>query len=462
MYQLQYFQFPKDFIFGTADADLQVIGEEHTLKNENSLPTMWNHFAQSSPEVYKNQTPMSGIDRYHLWKEDIALMKELGLRHYRTSISMARIMDKNRKPNMKAIDWYKTFFEELRKNEIAIYATIYHWELPQFLSEKGGWKNRDTAQYVADHSLIAHKYLGDYIEEYFILNEPVQSTFYSYHIGEQAPGERDLKGALAAVHHTLLAQGLTFRALKSADKNVKLSTVFNPSVTYAASSSQDDIKSAQYAFGYHTGMFTDPTYLGKYPDYMLELFEGKMPQIQSGDMETIKIDHGLHSFGVNFYRGKITRYNPISDVRFEEVRYPQGVKNGMGRPVYIPPTYPEGLYDILCELYYRYHEHGMKQIYITENGASWPDTLNEKGEVDDEFRIFYLREHLKQVEKAILKGVPVKGFFQWTFMDNFNWSAGYRPESVYGLVHVDFETMKRTPKKSFYWYKDLLESHRLP
>lgn len=461
MYQLQYFTFPKDFKFGTADADLQVIGEEYTLKNEGSLPTMWNHFAGTSPEVYKNQTPLKGIDRYHLWKEDIGIMNDLGLRHYRTSLSMSRLMREDGKPNEKAIEWYKNYFEELRKNNISIYATIYHWELPQFLSEKGGWKSRDTAQYVADHAVIAHKHLGEFIEEYFILNEPVQSTFYSYHIGEQAPGEKDLKGALAAVHHTLLAQGLTFKALKSLDSSVKLSTVFNPSVTYAASSSEEDIKAAQYAFGYHTGMFTDPTYLGKYPAYMLELFDGKMPEIKDGDMETIKVGQGLHTFGVNFYRGKIAQFDPQSDVKFKEIRYPQGVKNGMGRPIYIPPTYPEGLYDLLCELYYRYKDHGMNQIYITENGASWPDEMNEKGEVEDEFRIFYLREHLRQVEKAILKGIPVKGFFQWTFMDNFNWSAGYRPESVYGLVHIDFDSMKRTPKKSFQWYKELIKTGRL-
>lgn len=461
MYQLQYFKFPEDFKFGTADADLQVIGEAHTLKNENSLPTMWNHFAKTSSAVYKNQTPMKGIDRYHLWKEDIQLMKALGLKHFRTSISMARIMEQNRQPNMRALDWYKRYFEELRRNNIAIYATIYHWELPQFLSEKGGWKNRDTAQYIADHAMIVHKYLGEFIEEYFILNEPVQSTLYSYHLGEQAPGERNLRGGLAAVHHTLLAQGLTFHALKAMDKSVKLSTVFNPSVSYAASSAPEDIKAAQYAFGYHTSMFTDPTYLGKYPEYMMELLGDKMPEIHSDDMNIIKIGHGLHTFGVNFYRGKIARFDRNNDVMFEEVRYPQGVKNGMGRPVYIPPTYPEGLYDLLCELYYRYKDYGMNQIYITENGASWPDTVDEKGEIDDEFRIFYLREHLHQVQKAILKGIPVKGFFQWTFMDNFNWSAGYRPESVYGLVYVDHATMKRIPKKSFHWYKELIRSHKL-
>lgn len=458
MYQLQYFHFPSDFKFGIADADLQVIGERHTLDNENSEPTMWTHFAKISKNVYKNQTPLEGIDRYHRWKEDIQIMKELGIKHYRTSVSMSRVMTSGKKPNKKAIEWYKNYFKALKKANIKIYATIYHWELPQFLSEQGGWKNRKTIDYVVEHAKIIHKYLGEFIEEYFILNEPVQSTFYSYHIGEQAPGEQNLKGSLASVHHTLLAQGMVFNALRAMNKKIKISTVYNPSTTYAISNSQEDIKAAKYAFGYHTGMFTDPLYLGKYPDYMMELFENKMPKTEEGDMDIIKIGKGLHAFGVNYYRAKTVRYDKGSDIRFVEVRFQHGIKNGTGRPVYIPPIYPEGFYDLLCELYNRYEEFGMKKVYITENGTSWPDTIGKDGTIDDEFRIFYLKEHLRQVQKAILKGVPVEAFFVWTFIDNYNWSAGYRQESVYGLIAVDRPSLKRIPKKSYYWYKKLIDT----
>ena len=457
MYQLKDFRFPKDFKFGIADADLQVIGEKYTLENESSEPTMWTHFAKNSGKVYQNQTPLEGINRYYQWKEDVILMKELGVNHYRTSISMARVMTRDKKPNMKALDWYKTYFSHLRKNGIKVYATLYHWELPQYLSEKGGWKNRATAEYLVEHAKIVQKYLGEFIDEYFILNEPYQATFESYHLGVHAPGEEDLQIALASVHHILLAQGLVFQVLKSVDKNVKLSTAFNTTVSYAASSSPEDIKAAQYQFGYQTGMFTDPLYLGKYPDYMLELFGNKMPKIANNDMDIIKIGKGLHAFGVNFYRGRIVQYDKSKDVKFSEIRYPQGITNGLGWPVSVPPTYPEAFYDLLCQLYYRYESYGMKQIYITENGTCRNDKVNKNGEVDDEFRVYYIREHLRQVQKAILASIPIKTYFLWTFMDNYEWDLGHKPGSNFGLIHIDRQTLKRTPKKSYHWYKKVIE-----
>ncbi|MBI5452417.1 family 1 glycosylhydrolase [Candidatus Gottesmanbacteria bacterium] len=461
MYQLHYFRFPKNFKFGVADADLQVIGEQNTLKYDNSEPTMWTHFGKTSGKVYQDTTPLVGIDRYHRWRDDLKIVANLGIKHYRTSISMSRVMTRERKPNHKALDWYKRYFTHLRKNGIKIYATLYHWELPQYLSEKGGWKNRDTAEYLVEHAKIVYKNLNEFIEEYFILNEPFQSTFESYHTGVHAPGETSLKGALASIHNILLAQGMVFRTLKSLNKNLKLSTTYNPRVTYAATPTEKDIKATQYAFGYQTSMFTDPLYLGKYPDYMMELFGNKMPEIKDGDMEIIKIGADLYTFGVNFYRGTVNRYDLRSDVHFTEVRYPQGIVNGLGWPVNVPPTYPESLYDLLRELYHRYGSYGMKQIYITESGTCWNTPVGKDGQVDDEFRIFFLREHFKQVQKAILSGIPVKGFFVWTLMDNYEWDLGHKPESAFGLVHIDRKTFKRTPKKSYYWYKELIKTRVL-
>lgn len=461
MYQLQYFTFPQEFKLGVADADLQVIGEKHTLNAEGSEPTMWTHFAKNSGGVYKNQTPLNGIDRYHRWKEDVHIMKALGVKHYRTSISMARIMTKDRKPNKKALEWYKTFFSYLQKNGITIYATLYHWELPQFLSAQGGWKNRETTEYLVEHAKIAHIHLGDFIEEYFIINEPYQIAFESYHLGAHAPGEKDLKGALAAVHHILLAQGMVYNLLRSMDKKVKLSTVCNPTITYAHTSSADDRKAAQYALGYQTTMFTDPIYLGKYPKHMVDLFADKMPPIKSGDMELIKVGDGLESFGVNYYQAKNIQYDSDSEVKFARLRYPQEIVNGLDWPVSLPPTYSDALYDLLCLLYNRYNSYGMKQLYVTENGTPWNDTVNSKGAVDDEFRIFYLREHLRLIQKAILAGVPVKGFFLWTFMDNYEWDYGYQPGSNFGIVHIDRESFARTPKKSYYWYQQVIKNKAL-
>lgn len=461
MHQLKDFQFPKKFKFGVADADLQVIGEKNTIAEENSLPTMWIKFGEESGKVHENATPLEGIDRYHKWPEDIRLMKDLAVEHYRTSISMARIMTKDKKTNQKAIDWYKKYFDELRKNNIKIYATLYHWELPQFLSDRGGWKNRETSDFLAEHSRIVHENLGEYIEEYILLNEPFQATLESYHRGLQAPGEETIEGGLSSIHNILLAQGKMFKQIRSLDKKIKISTTYNAVVTYAFSSSEEDLLAAKYAWGYFTGLLTEPLYKGEYPEYMVELFGNKMPEIKSGDMELIKIGSELNAFGVNFYRGRTVKYDETQDAKFTEVIFSDSIRNGYGRPVYIPPTYSEGLFDLLTELYNKYQSFGMKQIYITENGTCWKDEFEKDGSINDEFRIFYIKEHLKQIEKAILKGVPVNAYFLWTFIDNYNWGSGYKPETMYGIVHNDFKTQKRTPKQSFYWYKNVIKNLKL-
>jgi beta-glucosidase len=258
-----------------------------------------------------------------------------------------------------------------------------------------------------------------------------------------------------------LAQGRIFHELKELDPSLKLGTVFNPSVTYSATSKPEDIQAAEYAFGYHTSMFTDPTYLGKYPEYMLDLFGNLMPEGYEKDLEEIKIGSGLSTFGVNYYRGKIIESDPSSDVKFKEVRFPQGITNGLGWPVHVAPTYPDAFYDLLTELYHRYGSYGMKAISITENGTCWDDSVNSEGEVDDEFRIFYVREHLRQVQKAILAGIPVTGYFLWTLMDNYEWELGYKQGSNFGIVHVDRDTMKRTPKKSYTWYQKVISQREL-
>ena len=462
MYQLNNFKFPKNFAFGVTDADAQVMGEKFAIEKENAEPSIWQKFSKLPGKVYQNQTNDIAIDRYHRWKEDIEWMKKLGVKHYRTSVSMSRVMTRDRKPNKKALEWYATYFKALKKAGISVYATLYHWELPQYLSEKGGWKNRETADYLVDHAKIVYTYLNEFIKEYYILNEPFQSTFESYHNGVHAPGETNLKGALAAIHHILLGQGMVFRALKEMDKNVRLSTVYNTTITYAASSEPDDIKAAAYGFGYKTHMFTDPLYRGKYPEYMMELFGDKMPKIESGDMETIKIGAGLEAFGLNFYKGQVMQYDPQAELKFKEVRYPQGIKNGMDWPVMIQPTYPEALYEMLKKLYDMYGSWGMKKIVIPESGTCWPDAVEKDGKVPDEFRIFYIREHLRQVAKAILAGVPVTGYFVWTLMDNFEWDLAYNPNSSFGLIYIDREhDLKRIPKDSFFWYKEIIKTNKI-
>lgn len=451
------FVFPESFKFGVADADLQVIGEQYTIENEGSSPTMWRKFAADG-RVYEKHSTDPGINRYGMWKEDIELIKGLGTKHYRTSISMARTITPDKKINEKAMQWYAEYFKELKNQGITIYATLYHWELPLFLHEQGGWKNRKTIEYVVEHAKAVYKHLNEYIEEYFILNEPWCSTFFSYHTGDHAPGEKDLKGTLAAAHNILLAQGLMYKALRELDKDIKLSTVYNPVTAYTPNPTEKNLLARQYAQGYYTGWLTDPLYFGKYPEYMMDIFGDSMPTIENGDMEIMKIGDKLHSFGVNYYYSALVEYDENRDVKFKDIVYEDSTFNGLQWPTFVPPTYQEGFYDLLNYLHNRYKEAGMKRMYVTENGTAWPSTVESNGEINDDFRIYYLQKHIEQVHKAICAGVPLEAYFEWTLMDNYEWQFGYLPDSCFGLVHVDRETMKRTPKKSYHWYKKLIES----
>jgi beta-glucosidase len=250
--------FSHSFKFGVADADLQVIGEDNTLREEQSEKTMWYHFAETSGKCFNNETPGPGIDRFHRWKEDIDLMKKMGVRHYRTSVSMSRILKKNGDVNITAISWYKNYFQALKKAGITIYATLYHWELPLYLHETGGWKNPKTIDVFVRHATTVAKELGEYIDEYFILNEPWCASLLSYHLGIHAPGEKSLASGLAAAHHLLLAQGRTFAALKAISSTAKVSTVVNTETSYAYSTDPKDMLAAARSDGYFNRWFLDP------------------------------------------------------------------------------------------------------------------------------------------------------------------------------------------------------------
>jgi beta-glucosidase len=455
--------FPKNFIFGIADADLQVIGEDKTLELESSEKTVWMHYARHSGKAYQNQTPGPGIDRYSLWQKDIQIMKELGLGHYRTSISMSRTLHQNGTVNSKAIKWYETYFKALKKNKIKIYATLYHWELPQYLQEQGGWENEKSGDYLVKHSEIAAKYLGEYIEEYFILNEPWCSSILSYFLGIHAPGITSLKSGLLAAHCLLVAQGKVYKTLRAISKDSKISTVYNVEPSYAKSTNPKDILASKYADGSFNRWFLDPLYKGKYPEDMLELYGQNVPSFSEHDMEIIKIGNKLHSLGLNYYKGSITNYDSSNILKYSQDNInKKGKVNGLGWPIYEPPYYPDGLYDILAQVYYSYKDYGLKSLYVTENGMAWKDKWDRKSSVvDDPERVSYYKEHLKQVNNAITRGIPVNGYFAWTFMDNYEWAEGYRDESRFGLVYIDRPSMKRILKKSALWYKELIKNHNL-
>jgi beta-glucosidase len=452
--------FPPSFAFGVADADLQVIGEDHTLREEQSEKTMWYDFGQNSGRVHENATPGPGVDRYHLWKSDIEIMKSLGVRHYRTSVSMSRILKENGEPNPKTITWYTNYFKALKKAGIAIYATLYHWELPLYLHKTGGWKNPKTIDVFLKHTQTVAKELGEYIDEYFILNEPWCASLLSYHLGIHAPGEKSLASGLLASHHLLLAQGRTYNILKSIDKTLKVSTVFNTETAYPYSQNPKDVTAAKRADGYFNRWFFDPLFLGAYPSDMVELYDKAMPKTTKEELKEIHIGDKLYTMGINYYCGRLNKWDDTAELGYTSVLDPKGPTNDLGWPICIPPAYPEGFYDMLTQTWDRYKDHGLKRMLITENGMALKSELTGDG-IRDARRVEYLREHIRQVHKAMESGIPVEGYFAWTLMDNYEWAEGYKPNSCFGMIYVDRNTMKRILKDSALWYADVMKSHAI-
>lgn len=451
-------KFNKNFIFGVAESDLQTVGELIARKSEHSEETMWMNSCTKRNNS-KNESPEIAINRYEKTKEDIAFFKESGIKHYRTSVSMSRFLDRQGNVNKLALNWYLNYFKSIKKAGIKTYVTLYHWELPQYLMEQGGWLNKKMPELFVKYAKLAVEELGEYIDEYFVINEPWCSSFLSYFLGIHPPCEKNLKRALQVAHNLLLTLGLTVKELKSNYKSIKIGSVFNVSPFYAQDSNSSDIQAAQYGDGYHNRWFLDPVYLGKYPEDMMDLFGKELPDFNKSDMETICCGKQMDFVGINYYSGKTVKYNKDKRLLFETI-VPEGILvNDLGWPVHIAPFAQEGLKDILSKTYYEYKSFGLKKIYISENGFAMKSSWNGKDKIiNDENRIFYIREHLRQVYKAKVLGVPVDGYFLWTLMDNFEWAEGYKPEGAFGLIHIDRRTLKRINKKSFYWYKNIIRT----
>ncbi len=441
---------PKDFFIAGADAAYQVEGTP-----PDSLPTIWDTFT-----TQKKLTPADlGIGRYQHYQKHAQLIINLGSKHYRTSISISRILNKNGQPNQKAITWYQNYFKLLQKANIKIYPTLYHWELPAYL--KNGWKNPQSVDLLVKHAQVVTKHLDQYIEEYFVLNEPWCSSLLSYHLGIHAPGETNLQGALLAAHHLLLGNAKALKANKTKKPQPKVSTVLNFEPAYPATNSKSNLTAANLADGYYNRWFIDPIYKGSYPKHMIKHYtkNNVMPQLEKKDLSTIHLGSKLHSLGVNYYRPSLVKSldNPKpNQPPYQSIVLKDEPTNDLGWPIN-----PIGLFDLLNQLYSEYKSHGLNQIYITENGLALNTPLNPQTKtINDSKRIQFFKQHFYQVVKAIKADIPIKGFFIWTLFDNFEWSEGYKPESCFGFIHVD-KNQQCFPKKSYFWLQKLIKSRLL-
>jgi beta-glucosidase len=443
----KFIAFPKDFIWGCAASAYQVEG---AWNEDGKGPSIWDTFVHTPGKIANGETADITVDHYHRYKEDVALMKELGLDAYRFSIAWSRILPAGTgSVNQAGLDFYDRLVDELLRKNIQPYACLFHYDLPQALQDKGGWPNRDTAFAFAEYAGIATARLSDRVKVWFTHNEPWVTAFVGYFAGEHAPGIKNPAAAFKAIHHLLLSHGLAAEAIRAAAKQpVKVGITLNLSSVHPATDSKRDADSARKIDTVLNRSVLDPLLKGTSP--MQEVAAIKLLTsglIKPGDLEKI---HTLDILGVNYYTRAVVKYDPKFPVVAASMINPEGNEySGMWE------IYPEGIYELLKRIWKDYQPQC--EMMITENGVPVPDGLDFDGRVRDERRIRYLRNHIAQVRRAMKEGVPVKGYFHWSLMDNFEWALGYGPR--FGLVYVDYKTLKRTIKDSGHWFAKVIHDN---
>jgi len=436
-------RFPGDFTFGVATASFQIEGAS---KADGRKPSIWDAFSNMPGRVYGRHNGDVACDHYHRWEEDLDLIKEMGVSAYRFSIAWPRIIPEGTgRINEKGLDFYDRLIDGLKDRGIKAFATLYHWDLPLALMGDGGWTARSTAYAFQRYAKLVMARLGDRLDAVATFNEPWCSVWLSPLYGVHAPGERSMDAALHALHYTNLAHGLGVDAIRQVAPQVPVGLVLNAHETIPGSGSEADVAAAERAFQFHNGVFFGPVFDGAYPQDFLSALGSRMPKIEDGDMEIIA--QKLDWWGLNYYTPMRVADDPTPGAEFPatvDAAPVSKVKTDIGWEVYAP-----ALKSLVERLYQRYQ---LPVCYITENGACYNMGV-ENGEVDDQPRLDYYIEHLGMVADLIKDGYPMRGYFAWSLMDNFEWAEGYRMR--FGLVHVDYDTQVRTVKKSGKWYGEL-------
>jgi beta-glucosidase len=441
--------FPEDFTWGVATAAYQIEGAWNADgKGEN----IWDRFSHTPGKIENGDTGDVACDHYHRYQEDIECMSAIGIQAYRFSISWARLLPDGRgRPNPAGLDFYNRLVDALLEAGIQPFITLYHWDLPQSLQDKGGWPVRVTAEAFAEYADLASRHLGDRVKFWMTLNEPYVSAFDGHLVGRHAPGHSDVDEMLAASHHLLLAHGLSTPIIRRNCDGEQVGIVLNIHNFVPASSSEADEIATQQRDGILNRWYLDPLAGKGYPQDIIEHLARPMDFILPGDLE--KIATPLDFLGVNYYLRDIVR----SDAIPEEENLPREVFPNPDRTEMGWEVYPEGLYASLDRIHRQYR---FPAFYITENGAAYADEVNSNGEVHDPRRITYLRDHLLSASRAVGEGIPLRGYFLWSLLDNFEWAHGYSKR--FGIIYVDFETQRRIPKSSAHWYRRVISANTVP
>ncbi|MEI7642714.1 MAG: GH1 family beta-glucosidase [Chloroflexales bacterium] len=443
--------FPAGFVWGAATSAYQIEG---AARADGRGESIWDRFSHTPGKTQGGASGDIACDHYRRWRDDFALLANLGAGAYRFSIAWPRILPSGRgQVNQAGLDFYRRQVDDLLRRGITPYVTLYHWDLPVALEDAGGWPARATAEAFAAYADVVAQALGDRVKHWITINEPWCVSMLSYQVGAHAPGRQDWPAALAASHHTLLAHGMAEAEIRRSSPGAQVGIALNFTASVPASDSQADHEAARAFDGYFNRWFLDPVCGRGYPSDMVAGYmeAGHLPDglsfVRPGDMDIIAAPTDF--LGVNYYTREVVA---------------AAARPGAWQPVYLdtPRTamgweiYPEGLFQLLRRLHRAYD---LPKIYLTENGVSYLDAPGEDGRVRDGRRIDYLREHLDACLRAIAAGVPLAGYFQWSLLDNFEWGHGYAQR--FGAVYVDYATQRRTPKDSFFWYRDVIARNGL-
>lgn len=437
--------FPDDFLWGCATSAYQVEGSPLA---DGAGPSIWHRFCRTPGRVRNGDNGDVASDHYRRYREDIALMRRLGLNAYRFSLAWGRILPEGTgRVNAAGLDHYQRLVDALLEAGIQPLATLYHWDLPAALDDRGGWLNPDSAYWFADYARVVFDRLDDRVSMWATLNEPWVVTDGGYLHGALAPGHSNLFEAPLATHNLMRAHGLAVQAYRARGRH-RIGLVVNLEPKYPASAAPEDLAATARADAYMNHQYLDPALLGRYPERLREVFGEAWPHWPESDLATIQ--QPLDFIGVNYYTRSVVRHDPAAwPVGAGAVRQPQSTytKNGW-------EVYPQGLIDTLNRVRERY---GNPPVYITENGAAFYDPpVAKSAPLSDPLRTDYLREHLGALHTAIEQGCDVRGYFAWSLLDNFEWSLGYSKR--FGLVHVDYATQKRTLKASAQFYSEVIAS----
>ena len=428
-------QFPSDFYWGVATSSYQIEG---AVNADGRGESIWDRFSAAPGAIQDGSTGTVACDHYHRYIEDVSLMQWLGINAYRFSIAWPRILPAGTgRINRAGLDFYDRLVDALLKAGITPFATLYHWDLPQALQDKGGWTNRDTAYAFADYTAVLLKHLGDRVEFWITHNEPWVAAFLGHYFGLHAPGWRDLTATLQAAHHMLLSHGLAAPLIQAAGGQAG----FAPNLVPAQPASSDpaDLAAARRHDEYFNRWFLDPLAGRGYPQAMWDYYGTAVPIVGADDMKIIAAP--IDFLGINYYNRLIAADNPTG--KAPQVR---SVEDPARPRTLDREIYPEGLYDVLMRIH---QEYDFPAFYVTENGAAVAEEM-ENGLVHDPQRTQFLHDHFVQAARAIGDGVSLRGYFVWSLLDNFEWALGYTLR--YGLVRVDYEPLARTPKDSAAWY----------